>query len=419
MTNDRDAARGVESPGSGLDAAAHGVGLAPVLQPIVALPDGSVVGFEALARWPSLGNSSPLDVFAYATAAGRLDELDQRCIDAAIHTALDLSLPAGTMLSINCEPLSAYVGRAHNAVLARGHDELALMFEITERSLLTHPHALLAKVAALRQDGFAIALDDVGAHPDSLALLDILAPDVIKLDLPLVQAQPRRSQARTLAAILAHQERAGALVLAEGIENDDHLEQALALGAELGQGFKYAYSGPEAAPRGWMPPNNTAPAEPSSGSPFDLLTNDAPLRTVRKETLTAICQHIEDQATQTADPPIVLVALQEARYFTAATRRRYLELAESSPLVAVFGQHLPSRLGPGIRGVHLDPQDPLRHDWVVLALGAQVAVALIARERRGDANQRRADQDRRFDFTITYDRSLVTAAAQNLLDRML
>ncbi|MCU1694128.1 MAG: diguanylate phosphodiesterase [Mycobacterium sp.] len=38
------------------------------------------------------------------------------------------------------------------------------MFELTERGLLAHPHALLAEVTALRADGFAIALDDVGAH---------------------------------------------------------------------------------------------------------------------------------------------------------------------------------------------------------------------------------------------------------------
>jgi sensor c-di-GMP phosphodiesterase-like protein len=50
-----------------LDAAAQGVGLAPVLQPIVALSDEAIVGYEALARWPSLNNPCPIDVFAYAS----------------------------------------------------------------------------------------------------------------------------------------------------------------------------------------------------------------------------------------------------------------------------------------------------------------------------------------------------------------
>jgi hypothetical protein len=55
----------------------------------------------------------------------------------------------------------------------------------------------------------------------------------------------------------------------------------------------------------------------------------------------------------------------------------------------------------------------------VLPLGAHTAAALIARERPDDPTHHHPDQDRRFDFTITYDRSLITAAAHHLLDRML
>ncbi len=46
-------------------------------------------------------------------------------------------------------------------------------------------------MAALRAAGLAIALDDVGANPDSLVLLDVVGPDVVKLDMRLVQSQPR------------------------------------------------------------------------------------------------------------------------------------------------------------------------------------------------------------------------------------
>jgi EAL domain-containing protein (putative c-di-GMP-specific phosphodiesterase class I) len=69
---------------------------------------------------------------------------------------------------------------------------------------------LLAEAAALRADGFSIALDDVGARPDSLALLDILCPDIIELDMEMVRSHPSDDQTRTLAAVLAHQERTGA-----------------------------------------------------------------------------------------------------------------------------------------------------------------------------------------------------------------
>lgn len=399
--------------------AASGVGLSPVLQPIVSLPTGDVVGFEALARWPSLDNPCPVDVFAFASEAGQLDRLDQLCVDAAIDTALARQLPRGTLLAVNCEPASPYPGRAGNDLLARGHGELNVMFELTERSLLIHPRALLAKVAALRRDGFIIALDDVGAHPDSLSLLDVLMPDVIKLDLHLVQSQPRRGQTRTIAAVLAHQERTGAAILAEGIENDDHLEQALALGATLGQGFKYWRPGADESVHLWRQPAKTPLSQRVLNSPCDLLSDAGGQRTARKEILTALSRNIEDQAIHAADPPMVLSTVPHALNFTAGTRRRYVHLALLSPLVAVFGQELPSDLGFGIRGVTLRKTDPLSDEWIVMALGPQIAVALIARECEDPLNRGGSDKDRRFEFTVTYDRPLVTAVARTLLERML
>ncbi|MEU0496997.1 EAL domain-containing protein [Mycobacterium sp. NPDC006124] len=402
------------------DPALTGLALEPAYQRIVSLEDEATVGFEALARWPSICGADPLSVFARAAAVGEVDALDRSCIDAAIAGALDGGLERGTMLAINCEPASRHVGLADSQVLARGHAELDLVFELTERGLLAHPRALLAKVAALRADGFAIALDDVGSHPDSLALLDIVDPDVIKLDLRLVQSQPDRDQARILAAVLAHHERTGAIILAEGIETAEHLEQALALGATLGQGYRFGHPGPleERVPARWHRRSRPPLTEPGAESPFRHLAAAGRLRTARKETLTAFSRHIESQATHSADPPMVLSTLQSVEHLTPGTLRRYRELAKTSPLVALFGEGMSPDLGGGIRGVHLAADDPMCADWIVLALGAHTAAALIARERDG-ADAPLAETERRFDFTITYDRALVTATAHYLLGRMI
>ena len=413
-------ASGRSHPGTDvLDTAASGVGLAPAFQPVVSLSDGVVVGFEALARWPGLGNPVPQAVFAHAQRTGRLDHLDKLSIDLAVDSALDLGLVRGTLLMVNCEPTSLYVERSQNPTLARAHDELRLMFELTERNLLEHPHALLRKVAALRADGFAVALDDVGAHPDSLALLDIICPDIIKLDLQMVQSHPSDDQTRTLSAVLAHHERTGSILLAEGIESEQHLEQALALGATLGQGYLFGRAKPTGlqASAVWSPPAMKHPVQPSSRSPFDMLTGGAVMRTARKATLIPFSRHIEAQAQHATDPPIVLTALQRAENFVGATRDRYLQISQSCPLVAVYGQDLPRDLETGIRGVDLKPDDPLCEQWIVLILGPHHAAALIAREQPTDLDL--ADGDRRFDLVITYDRMLVTVVARSLLDRIL
>jgi EAL domain-containing protein (putative c-di-GMP-specific phosphodiesterase class I) len=419
-----DAGSGVSTTDSqsGLDAAVTGIGIVPLYQPIVSLADDQIIGFEALARWPGLADPSPQPVFVHAAATHQVERLDKACIEAAINGALGSDLPRGSLLLVNSEPGTPYTPRSVDEVIARGHSALTLMFEFTERLLLAHPRAMLQKVAALRADGITIALDDVGAHPDSQALLDVIRPDVIKLDIDMVQAHTRTDQARTLSAVLAHHERTGAVILAEGIETDDHLEQALAMGATLGQGWRYGR--PQVlngrVPAAWSPPVRDDFAPSAAASPFDLIASRSPVRTARKRTLHAFTRHIERQAARVADPPMVLAALQRAEHYTPRTRNQYRALADTCPLVAIFASGLSVDPESKVREIALDPSDPLCEEWTVVVLGPHHCVALLARELYPEGpDEVEDDNDRRFEFTITYDRDLVTAAARNMLDRML
>jgi EAL domain-containing protein (putative c-di-GMP-specific phosphodiesterase class I) len=408
---------------SRLDAAVAGNGLELVFQPIVSLPEESVVGFEALARWNQLDDlGNTLAVLARAADTGRQPQLDRLCMHTAIESALTAGLAPDTMLFINSEASTPHVPRADDEVLARGAERLQLVFELTERSLLTDPPALLRKVAALHADGFAVAFDDVGANLDSLALLDVICPDVIKLDLAIVQSLPRYQQARTWAAVLDHHERAGATILAEGIETAEHLDRALTLGATLGQGFRFGRPAPLISNRhraGAAPRIRTQQQLLDIGSPFDAAAGSVPTRTERKDTALALSRYLEQQALDATDPPMVLTALQRAEFFTAATRDQYRRLAGRCPLVAVFGQDLSADLGSGVRGFSFDVEDPLRSEWIVLTLGATTVAAVIAREHADNARYARRDGDRLFEVVITNDRTLVTGVARNLLNRML
>jgi EAL domain-containing protein (putative c-di-GMP-specific phosphodiesterase class I) len=380
------------------------------------LEDHSTVGFEALTRWPAAETRQPDAVFARARATGALDRLNWLCVESAIKTALDAGVDSGLALLVNCEPGRMLPRRADDVTVARGSAQFELVFELTERDLLGDPAALQRQVSALRADGFRVALDDVGAVPRSLAALDIVAPDVVKLDISVVQSPLLPDHARAIAAVLAYHERTHAVILAEGIETDAHLEQAMALGATMGQGFRFGAAGAtgQRGPRSWTLPAAAARTRAGRTSPFALARAHGPVHCARKPTLLALSRNIETQAVQTGDAPLVLAAIQHTRHYTAATRARYLALAESSPVVAVFGEHLPADLGPGIRGVGLAPDDPLCAEWIVLALGPLTTTALIGRETEPGSTA----PDRRFDFAITHDRSLVTAIARSLLDRM-
>ena len=407
---------------STLDAAAQGRGVVPAFQPIVNLESAAVVGFEALARWPRIDTIGVGDVFQHADIVGSREQLNERCANAALAAALDADLPAKTLIAVNYEPDSPYPGRVDVELLRHARSRFTLAFELTERGMLTHPQTLLATVAAMRADGFLVVLDDVGAHPDSLALLDVIEPDIIKLDMTLVQRRPQKAQARTITAVLAHHERTQSPILAEGIENETHLKHALALGASLGQGFKYGRAEPIAST---LPPSPdwaapTRSTRRKAPAPYDLVEQSSGARRVGpKHILTALSEHIETQASCTADPPIILTALQQRRYFTPETGRRYAELARFCPLVAVFGEDLPTRPGDGIRGVPLDPDDPLCAEWTVVALGPHLAVALIARECFIRDSPEIRDCERQFEFILSFERRLVTEAAHSLLQRML
>lgn len=402
-------------PDQGIDAAAAGVGLMPVFQPVVALPDERVVGFEALTRWPMFVTVTPQNVFSFANASRRADALDQQCVDAAVRAALGADMPKNSLLLINTEPAVAHIPRSGHPALSDACERFQVVFELTERQLLAHPQALLEKVAAIRADGIAVAVDDVGAHPDSLAVLDVIDPDIVKLDMTMIQNCAQSDRANTLTGVLAHHERTGALIIAEGVETDEDLEQALAMGAHLAQGYRF---GP-AAPLGRRhraagPPPKVHSERPRGGSAHSAADDDrVPLRVARRDVVAAFSRHIEEQARHAVDRPMVLAALQRAEDFSNDSRQLFQDLAATSPLVVVLGRDVPADLGGGVRGVELQPGDPLCEEWVVVTLGADTCRALVARELAA-----KPDGEQRFEFLITSDRGLVTRAARSLLSRV-
>ncbi len=391
----------------------------PAFQPVVSLPDEVVVGYEALARWPSLDNIAPGAVFAHAAATDRMDELDHACIRSAARAALDGASAKGMLLFVNCEPNTPGIDMPAGTAISEAASNFSLTFELTERGLLRDPPTLLRKVAALRSLGAKIALDDIGAHPDSLALLDIIAPDVMKIDLGLVQRQPDQLQARTIAAVIAHHERTGATILAEGIETDEHLEQALAYGATLGQGYRFGYPGVLGpAPRSVPLAQLTLPADPreTAMTPFEVAAAGGAARTVRKKTLIELSRHIERLAAAAESPPIVLFTIQGHKNFRGKTRDNFTAIAGKSPLVVAYAVNAPKKIDPLLRWVNIGSDDRMSREWTIVVLGPDTAAALIARELEPPGSAPR-ENDRRYQAVITFDRSRVAEAARNLLNR--
>lgn len=402
-----------------------------VFQPIVSLDNEDVVGFEALSRWPGVSGTSAEKVFAHAEAHGVANQLDRRCTRAAIGAALTAQLPGGSMLLINTEPTTGAPITAQDASLTEVFDRYRLVFELTERDLLTHPRALLIKLAALREAGVAIALDDVGADPDVLAWLEVIDPDIVKLDLSLVQGQTTSEKARILNAIYGFHKRRGALILAEGIETDAHLEQARAVGATLGQGYRFGRPGPGGefsdACRGVVPelPMRITAPRVQSGTPYDAACKSAAvIRTAGTDLLAALSFDVAVYAERAVDRPIVLLVVRHGDHLSATALRRCRRLARSCSLVALFGYDDAAELGLEVVGVEVDHDDPLGAERALVVLGSHSAFAIIAREHLDAAHPDHArphpiaDGDHRIAFVVTTDRPLITDAATSLLARI-
>ena len=295
-----------------------------VFQPIVELDTGRVVAYEALTRGPeNSALSAPDQLFAAAAAAGRTGELDWLCRATAVATALEAGLGRSASLFLNCEPSAAAMPcpPEYAALWSQAKGELDLVLEVTERALTDRPAELSRVLDEHRAGGRGIALDDLGADVRSLALLPLIAPDVIKLDLSLVQDHGTAGRAAIIAAVSAERERTNAAVVAEGIENEAHLSVARTVGATLGQGWRWGRPGPLPAPRPGdvRMPRVTEPVRPG-GTPFEIVAPERPVAVTTKALLISMSHHLENRALQIREGAVILSAFQHRGHFTPAAK---------------------------------------------------------------------------------------------------
>jgi EAL domain-containing protein (putative c-di-GMP-specific phosphodiesterase class I) len=410
------------------DAAGLGALVSAVYQPVVELEHGGVVGYEALARGPQGGElERPDRLLSAARRAGLLAQVDWECRLAAVAGALDAGLDRSTTLFVNMEPEA--VGGSANGdgrspeLWSRAEQALSVAVELPAGALRARPRELVRAADACRDRGWAVVLDDVGADRHSLAVLPLVAPDAIKLDLRARRgagaAAPTLSDVAT--AVWAEQERTGAAIVAEGIETEQELEQARGVGATLGQGWLWGRPGAlpsdasEPAATGGLSRERRAAAP--SGTPFELFAAARQPRELPASRLAAMSRHIERAAQDVGAGAIVLASFEEAVRFNGAARGRYRDLASSATLVAVFGAGIAANPAIGVLGTDVAEDDPLRREWGVVALAPHYAAAIAARELDDDQSGV-PERERRLNAVLTHDRDLVVAAARALAARL-
>jgi EAL domain-containing protein (putative c-di-GMP-specific phosphodiesterase class I) len=380
--------------------------LRPVFQPIVDLRDGAVVGYEALMRsGPEGGDLHGAE--AMLEAARREDSvsaLDRATRDVALQLACDRGLAAPFSLFLNADPASL-----DDISPELPATRFTLLVEVTEEALIARPEAMLRALTRLRSAGWGIALDDVGGDSRSLALMSILYPDVIKLDLNLLAGRDRADVARVATAVGAEAERRHATVLAEHIDAENQLAAARAYGATLGQG--YLLGAPAPLPETLPSPGRALRLPGGSGDPFgatpwERVTNwRRPSLGSRSLAVHAV-DVLVDQAGALGETAMVLAALSDERY-GPATLDRYGRLADQAAFVGVLNAG-DTFAGTRVRRGTLAADDPLRGTATLVALAPGFAACLVMRPT----------DTAEWEFAVTYDRDTVVECALPLMARM-
>lgn len=207
-------------------------------QPIFNADCNVVYGYEALVRPRQDAFRGPGELLATAESIGRVNELGRTLREAALGSVLDL--PSPYVLFVNLHPHE--LNDPHLSAVEEAVDEHRerIVFEVTEVSQLPDFDHITRQLGPLRDRGYRIALDDLGAEYSGLQALAQLGPDFVKLDTYLARRVREDSRTRRLVRHLvdfATEE--GILVVAEGIETAAERNIMLDLGCTLMQGYYF------------------------------------------------------------------------------------------------------------------------------------------------------------------------------------
>jgi EAL domain-containing protein (putative c-di-GMP-specific phosphodiesterase class I) len=206
------------------------------VQPIVRASDRNIEAFEALIRSTHPVLDNPLAVLQAAEALNRVQDVGD--VVAARAAGWLEKLPDSVLLFMNLHPAELGDPKKLEARLESLQPWASnIVLEITERTRLLEVEAWETSVQRMTDMGFALAVDDLGAGYNSLAVLAELQPNFLKIDMSIVRnvnETPRKQ--RLIELLCRFAETTNAKLIAEGVETEPEAAALLESGAHLLQG---------------------------------------------------------------------------------------------------------------------------------------------------------------------------------------
>ncbi|MGL5829211.1 MAG: putative bifunctional diguanylate cyclase/phosphodiesterase, partial [Angustibacter sp.] len=233
--------------------------IVPWFQPQVRARDGQLMGVEALVRWehPRYGVVTPADVLAVVDRTGRMRRLTDRMIELSLRqqrlwakSGVDLVVAVNaTMRDLHDEHFPDAVDEL---LRSAGAQPGQLTIEITESSVMRDPQRCIRVLQGLAEVGVRISVDDFGDGYSSLAYLERLPLDEVKIDRSFVTrladefGRPTAVGDTVIRATVDLAHALGLVVVAEGVEDSRVSEVLTDLSVDLLQGYHHGFPAPAA-----------------------------------------------------------------------------------------------------------------------------------------------------------------------------
>lgn len=219
--------------------------LSAVFQPILDMRGHRYLGYEGLIRGPA---DSPLHtpkvLLGLAQESGLTVEFERLCRETVLQHFALLNLPGRLFLNVSAGCLAD--PRFLNGDTTRLLCDLGLrpgqiVIEITENQQVTDFAALQEVLAHYREQGYQIAIDDLGEGFSNLRMWSEIRPDFVKIDQHFISGiadDPLKF--RLVQAMRDIAESSHAELIAEGIETESEFATVRDLGITHGQGYLIA-----------------------------------------------------------------------------------------------------------------------------------------------------------------------------------
>lgn len=219
-------------------------------QPIIALDNHQLVGFEALIRWqhPQRGLISPGYFIDLAEETGCIEELGFIALTLACQQLQQwhkqFPQTQNLVINVNLSPLQLQNFHLLTTIITicRQHEILPhqLKLEVTESAFLENEGMPTKILQEIHHQGIKICIDDFGMGYSSLSRLHSFPVNTLKIDRCFISRLDSAEGLAIIQTIISLAHHLGMDLVAEGIETEEQLKLVKDIGCECGQGFLFA-----------------------------------------------------------------------------------------------------------------------------------------------------------------------------------